>query len=98
MGNFAVATSNTLARVHTYGNYNFADENYNFSDVFTFGSFTTTKNGAIYPTSLSNACFINSLGVKLTSAVAISNVFSIATQQPITKSNQGIIVQDRRQL
>jgi hypothetical protein len=61
------------------------------TNVTMIGSNTTFTNGAIKPTSVTNALFNEGYGMTLASAVAISNVFAIRTNQPITKSNQGII-------
>lgn len=67
------------------------ESGYSLSNVTMIGSNTTFTNGAIKPTSVTNALFNNAYGMTLASAVAISNVFGIRTNQPITKSNQGII-------
>ena len=64
---------------------------YSMNNVTIMGGTHTFKNGAIVPTSVTNAVFNNAYGIQLASASAISNVFAIRTAQPITKSNQGII-------
>ena len=62
------------------------------TNVTMIGSNTTFTNGAIKPSSVTNALFNEAVnGIQLASSVAISNVFAIRTLQPITKSNQGII-------
>lgn len=67
------------------------DTGYSLNNVTIMGGGTQFTNGAIKPTSVTNAVFNNAYGIQLASASAISNVFAIRTQQKITKSNQGII-------
>jgi hypothetical protein len=62
------------------------------TNVTMIGSNTTFTNGAIKPSSVTNALFNEAAnGIQLASSVAISNVFGIRTNQPITKSNMGVI-------
>jgi hypothetical protein len=68
------------------------ESGYNMTNVTMIGSNTTFNNAGIKPTSVTNALFNEAgNGIQLASSVAISNVFGIRTNQPITKSNQGII-------
>lgn len=91
-------TNENLASVTLLGQGNLSngsETGYSMSNVAIFGGgiqFTDTGVfPVIKPTSVSNACFMNAYGIKLTANSAISNVFAIRTLQPITKSNQGII-------
>jgi len=85
-------TSESFSGVTVLGQGNLPLENgYSMNNVTIIGGSTTFKNGAIVPTSVTNAVFNNAYGIQLASAAAISNVFGFRTTQPITKSNQGII-------
>lgn len=85
-------TTESFSGVTIIGQANLEVETgYSMNNVTIMGGATTFKNGAIVPTSVTNAVFNNAYGIQLASAAAISNVFAIRTQQKITKSNQGII-------
>ena len=89
MGNF---TTENFSGVTVIGQGNLETETgYSMNDVTIMGGTTTFTNGAIKPTSVTDGTFNNAYGIQLASASAISNVFAIRTNQPITKSNQGII-------
>jgi len=91
-GSMRLFTSESFSGVTVVGQGNLSSENgYSMNNVTIIGGSTTFKNGAIVPTSVTNAVFNNAYGIQLASASAISNVFAIRTNQPITKSNQGII-------
>ena len=89
MGGF---TSESFSGVSVLGQANLQLESgYTMNNVCIFGGGTQFKPAAVAPTSVQKAAFFNSYGISLPSAAAITNVFGINTQQPITKSNQGII-------
>ena len=86
-------SSETFNFVTALGQGHLATESgYNMTNVTMIGANTTFLNGTIKPTSVTNALFNEAAnGIQLSASVAISNVFGIRTNQPITKSNQGII-------
>lgn len=91
--NMPYFTSETFNFVTALGQGHLQTETgFPMTNVTMIGSNTTFTNGAIKPSSVTNALFNEAAyGIQLASSVAISNVFGIRTNQPITKSNQGII-------
>ena len=75
------------------GNLDDVGSNYPISNTYVIGDNTTALNptGSVLPTSVNSCTLINSAGIRLPSAAAVSDIYGIATDQYITGSNQGLI-------